>query len=241
MERNLSTLKLFKKLMIKKIFLFLTFLATALFAFAQTPSVIQNIRIPLWAEVDAYPELAAAQNPDTEAYSYPVNKIRELAPFLINGMVYGWNFVYTPSDKARQIEEVLEITPIMDVEAVTGAITYVSPWLENERLNCWCEFKRSEAQVQNYYLWSSIQNPKIHGRGKGELSDGFDGIKNAAEDALKDAVRSHYRKVIKNKPKKITGAVLIRDMPTIGVADGKYVINLDFFLECGKIIEYKVY
>lgn len=233
MEANLQIIKKYTALFI------LIVLAVPLFA--QTPSVVRQIRIPLWAELDAYPELEDAANKDSEQYDYPVKSIREVAPFLVGGMVYGWEFSYTPSDKARGVEEYLEITEIVSSNTIKGGITYVSPWLENNRLNCWCEYTRNEAQIQNYNLWNSIKNPVIHGRGYGELSKGFAGLKDAAYDAMKNAVREHYRAVIKNKPKEITGSVLIRDLPTIGIDAGRYVINLDFFLEYGKIIEYSVY
>ena len=226
---------------IKKIFLILLLLSIALPFTAQTPSVVRHIRIPLWAELDAYPELEDARNTEAEQYDYPVKSIREVAPFLVGGMVYGWEFSYTPSDKARGVQENLEIKEIVSSAYLLDGITYVSPWIQNNRLNCWCEYTRNDAQIQNYNLWSSIKNPVIHGRGYGELSKGFDGLKDSAYDSLKNAVREHYRAVIKNKPKEITGSVLIRDLPSIGIDAGRYVINLDFFLECGKIIEYTVY
>lgn len=233
METDLQIIK--KSLIALVLVLFVTPL------FGQTPSVVRHIRIPLWAELDAYPELEEARDTDSEQYDYPVKSIREVAPFLVGGMVYGWNFSYTPSDKARGVEEYLEITEIVPSDYLKGGITYVSPWIQNNRLNCWCEYTRNDSQIQSYNLWNSIKNPVIHGRGYGELSDGFDGLKAAAFDSIKTAVREHYRAVIKNKPKEITGAVLIRDLPTIGIDAGRYVINLDFFLEYGKIIEYSVY
>jgi len=232
MERNLQTLRRF-------ILILSLFISYSLFA--QTPSVVQNIRVPLWAELDAYPELAAALDKDAGRYEYPQQEIKQVAPFLINGMVYGWTFSYTPGDKARGVEEQLEVTEIMPQELIEGGITYVSPWIENNRLNYWCEYKRTPSQIQNYNLWNSIQNPMIHGRGYGQLSDGFEGIRNAAKDALRDAIRIYYRNTIKNKPKEITGSVLIRDLPVLGITSGRYVINLDFFLECGRIVEYTVY
>lgn len=209
--------------------------------YAQTPSIIKNIRIPLWAELDAYPGLEDAQNTDAGVYDYPIKSIREVGPFLITGMVYGWNFVYTPSDKARGVEEFFEVTEVQSLNPYKDLINYAYPWIQNNRLNCWCEYTRDDFQVQNYKLWSSIQNPTIHGRGYGDLAKGFDGLKDAANDALKNAVREYFRIKYKNKPKEIRGAVLIREIPVIGIDAGRYVINLDFFLECGKIVEYKVY
>lgn len=226
----------------KKLILFCLFLfSVSVNIYAQTPSVIEHIRIPLWAEVDAYPELEEAQDVLSEPYSYPIQKIREIGPFLISGMVYGWDFVYCPSDKSRGVEEYFELTEkkVSDVEIV--GIEYSSPWIQDEKLNCWCEYTRTPSQIQSYYLWSSIQNPVIQGRGTGSVTSGFDGIIEAAQDSVKNAVRNHYRTKVKNKPKEIRGAVLIREAPLLGIDSGRYVLKLDFFLEYDKIIEYSTY
>lgn len=206
-----------------------------------SPSQIRKIHFSLWAELDAYPELEQAQDLSSGVYDYSVFRIRQTAPFLIEGMVYGWEFSYTPQDNARGVEENLEITEIVPSDFFLNNITFSSVWFENERMNCWVTFERNESQIQNYNLWASIKNPVIHGRGYGKLGDGFDGIKNAAAEALKNAVREHFRAIIKNKPKQINGKVLIKEPPILGIDAGKYVINLDFFLECDKIIEYKVF
>lgn len=70
------------------------------------------------------------------------------------------------------------------------------------------------------------------------IADGFDGITNAANDALKNAVREHYRQILKNKPKEIDGHVIIRGTPQIGINAGRYVVELDFFLETDRIVKY---
>ena len=206
--------------------------------FAQTPSIIEHIRFAIWADVDAYPGTeAAATDAQAGEFDYPIARIKEIVPFLMEGLVYGWNFSYTPSDKTRGVEEYLEVTPVR-AEKSKFDIKYSSVWIENNRFNCWVDFTRTDHQVQTYNLWASIQNPTIQGRGYGDLTKGFDGIKEAAEDSLKNAVRSYYRNLIKNKPKQITGAVLLRKTPLLGIDSGRYVINLDFFLECGTIEEY---
>lgn len=234
MERSLQS--------IKKIFCGLAFAVLIMAAaVAQTPSVVKNIRIPLWAELDAYPGLEEAYDKDAEQYDFPIKRMRTIAPFVLSGMVYGWNFVYVPSDKARGVEEYFEVTEVVSSDVIKGGITYSSPWIENNNLNCWVEYTRTDSQVQNYNLWSSIQNPVIGGIGYGSIEKGFDGIEEAARDSLKSAIRNYYRKLVKNKPKEISGSVLIRNLPTLGIDAGRYVINLDFFLECGRIVEYSVY
>ena len=225
---------------IVNVFLILMIFSTRIIS-ADSPSQIRKIHFPLWAELDAYPELEEAQDLSADIYDYPISRIRQTAPFLVEGMVYGWEFSYTPQDNARGVEEWLEITEIVPSQNFLNYITFSSVWLENERMNCWVTFERNEQQIQNYNLWASIRNPVIHGRGYGKLADGFDGIKNAAAEALKNAIREYYRAIIKNKPKQINGKVLIKNPPTLGIDAGKYVINLDFFLECGKIVEYRVF
>ncbi len=243
MERNLQKIKealLQQKTKLLAFLLILAGLAGGT-AFAQTPSVIRNIRLPLWAELDAYPGLELSSTEDEGQFDFPVAQMRRIAPFIINGMVYGWKFVYVPYDKARGVEEYLEITEIVPVDVIRGGITYASPWISDNNLNCWAEYTRTDSQVQSYNLWASIQNPVIAGIGYGSVEKGFEGIEEAARESLKAAIRNHYRKTIKNKPKEINGSVLIRKFPTLGIDSGRYVINLDFFLECGKIIEYSVY
>lgn len=225
----------------KIIFSLFIFLNFSFAFFAQTPSFAELIRIPLWASLDAYPENSEANTSKDNIFSYPVSQLKKTAPFLISGMVYGWDFVYVPSDKARGVEEYFEIKEIQDFDIYKSQIKYTLPELDETRLYVWCEFQKNKHQIQNYQHWNSIQHPVIHGQGYGNISDGFDGFTDAAKDALKNAVREHYRKIIKNKPKEITGSVLIKNEPQTGVISGKYTIKLDFFLEYGRIIEYNCY
>lgn len=227
---------------IKKSFSIFVIFSVMAGLYAQTPSIIEHIRFSVWAQTDAYPGTEEAAN-DLNAgeYDYPIARIKEIVPFLMEGLVYGWDFVYTPSDKTRGVEEYLEVTPVRsagDHNQSSFDIKYSSVWIENNRFNCWVDYTRTPQEIQTYNLWASIKNPAIQGRGFGDLSSGFEGIKQAAQDAVKNAVRDYYRNIIKNKPKEITGRVLLRKTPLIGIDHGRYVIKLDFFLECGTILEY---
>lgn len=217
--------------------LFLFFSAAKIFS--QVPSFTEKIRIPLWAEIDVYPGLEGSA--DYEGYEYPVEEIKKTARFLLSGMVYGWNFVYVPYDKARGVEEYFEITEIHSASDSVNKIIYTSPWIDDTLLKCWCEYTRSKVEIENYKSWASIVHPLIRGKGYGNIELGFDGIKEAAKDSLKSALREYFRGKLKNKPKEISGSVLIKNEPLLGIDSGRYTINLDFFLEYDKIVEYTVY
>ena len=169
--------------------------------------------------------------------------MKETAHFLVSGMVYGWKFTYTPSDKTRAVNEFFELEEIQNFEPLISKITYEAPWISEEdaRLNCWVCFKRDAFQERNFQLWSSIRNPSVGGRGYGSIEKGFSGIVDASKDAVKNGIRDYFRNEIKNKPKEISGVLIIRKNPVIGIVSGKYVIYLDFFIDSVKIIPYSVY
>lgn len=215
--------------------LVLIFIFSSSFFFPQDSKT--KIRIPIWAELDAYPGLEEAQDTTQGQFDYPIKRLKETSKFLLNGMIYGWTFEYTPSDKLRNVSEyfnVKEINSIVPIEE----ITYKKPWIENNKLYCWIEYTRTPQMIWNLKTWESITTKKIQGRGKGKISNGFDGIIEASNDALKNAIREYYRSYIKNKPKEIDGKVIIRKTPEFGINSGHYIVELDFFLETDRILEY---
>ena len=221
--------------------------------YPQELSFQRKIRLPLWAELDAYPGLVEADPskkgekklPYDETkynkgiFDHAIGQMKKITPFLMNGMVYGWEFDYTPSDKLRGVPEYFEVKEIRSFEQESSKIRYEKPWFDESKVHCWAVFERDEGMVQSYDQWADVRNPRILGIGGGKIYKGFEGIQDAAQNALKDAVRTYYRKILRNKPKQITGRVLINKVPAILINSGEYQIQLDFFLETGIIKEYQ--
>jgi len=215
--------------------------------FAQKVYQDQQIRFALWASGDVYPGFFDKSKKQetaskTNMYAAPVARIKEVTPFLLEGMIYGWQFDYTPYDKARRVEEYFDFSPIQKLtEADLAEITYTKPWAQDDRLWCWVEFRRTPQMMHIFNSWQVITNPRIRGIGYARLEDGFAGIQEACGEALKNAVREYERKIIKNKPKEIMGRVMITEPPLIGIDAGRYVVTLDFFLETDRIIKYETF
>jgi hypothetical protein len=201
-----------------------------------------TIRITLWALSEALPGTREFAEPSDNPWAYAAQKIRETAPFLIEGMVYGWEFSYTPSDTARSVAEEFSFAPARKLaDADIARISYVNPREENNQVSCWVDFTLDDTMILLKKQWLSVSYRKVTGRGFAPLASGFDGIKQAASDALKTAVREYARSLEKNKPKEIIGRVLVVNNPRIGINAGKYQIELDFFLEVSKIEAYSLY
>ena len=207
---------------------------------AQEASQLEQLRIQLWAEMDAYPGLVV-NDESNSVFAFAKGRLKELAPFLMGGMINGWNFDYTPSDKVRKVDEYFSYEPALPFDKQVNPIEYRQIEVMEDRLYCWVYCNRTPTQQASYNAWGSIKHPKIHGVGQSKIEDGFDGIKTACEDAMKSAIREYWRGKIKNKPKEITGSVLLIHNPRIYIKEGRYTVDLDFFMETGRIIPYSSY
>ena len=241
----------------KRIPIILFFIFASAFLFAQ--STIKNsktsIRFQLWYSLDSFPGLIAPETPNDysittkptsnatpfkQGTDYSISKIKELLPFILEAQLYGWEFSYTPSDNARHVAEYFEITPIQTISINDPNISYDSPQIINEGkdFSCWITYTCTTYQTQLLQSYSAINFTKIGGKGSAPIQDETNAIKEAFSAAAKEAVRSYYRTIFKNKPKEITGTLYLIDAPRYYVVEGKYVADLDFFLKKGTIIQY---
>ncbi len=222
---------------IQKLVLTLSVIFFAFHSYAQDVSQERLVRFNIWALSDFVPG-----TPESLDEFYAIKHMSDIACFISEGMVYGWSFEYSPSDKARNVKEYFEYEPITKLsKADRQKIRYAKPWVQDARLCCWVEYDRSEGQIMAYRAWRGIEYPRIKGTGYAKLSDGFAGIQKACGEALKEAVRDYERSRIKNKPREITGKVLISQPPKIGIDAGQYKVTLDFFIETDRIKEYKMF
>ena len=233
----------------------------------QVPNQSRQLRIQIWSELDPFPGgfgdeawetgeddlpaagAAAAPLPSaggsaeseatrTRLYSFAIGRAKELTPFFLSGMLSGWTFDYTPSDKGRGVEESFEFGEITPFDWSMNSIEYRDPLPEDEKLLVWAYCDRTEVQQLSYRRWSSINLPKVRGRGSASVAKGFEGIRESVGSAIRDAVREYWRTYSRNKPKEITGRVLLIGVPRVYISEGQYKTDLEFFLETDRIVKY---
>ena len=227
------------------IFLFI-FFAALLFA---DPEDITFIRIRLWAPYDAVPTLSdpdiSSDSSGNTGYSpdaplkHASDLLKETGAFVINAMVYGWNFSITPKDNERGVKEYAEFIPIKEADVNTFDIKWSNTVFEQDRITCWMEFDRTPLMMHAKAWWNSVNCPRIHGSGESVYTGKIEAVEQAVFDAAKNAVLEYIKKIEKNKPKEITGTLLLKtETPGLRIDSGKYVADLDFFLHVDKIVRY---
>ena len=214
-----------------------------------------KIRVQMWSLLEQNPQLLQNLKEQTEEnnstskelskdffYQYSVNEIKNLAPFVFEGIIHGWNFSYTPYDKTRNVNEYFEFSVDgPNISKNDKNITFNNPYFQDNKLFCWVEYELSSAMLNKMKHSKSIVFKKISGKGKGKVSEGEEGIKKAFSEALKMAVRNHGRDIEKNKPKEMLGKVNITGTPRVYIDNGFYVVDLDFFVQVDKIIPYQIF
>ncbi len=209
---------------------------------AQTAQTDPTLRIELWVPFDEDPSLGIAPEPDEAVWMPAVRALHQVTPFIFSGMIYGWEFSYTPSDKTRGIEEYFEVTPLGSVQLKDPRLTFHDSLLTDTKIITQAEYERTAHMMKNREHWQSSTTAKVSGKGYGSVHEGTSGMQKAVEDAIKNAVRTWAQSYTKNKPKEIAGSIVLSDKtPLIGVKNGQYVADLDFFLYVVTINQYQFY
>ena len=209
---------------------------------AQAQELSPLIRIQLWVPAEEDPSRMNSAREGESPYMPAIRNLKSIAPFMLEGMIYGWNVTYTPSDSVRRIDEYYECTPVSEILADDPSIEWTESEITDETISCWLDYHRSDAQVQYRKWWNSVNIARITGKGSASLSLGPEGIKQAVIDAAKSAIRAYLQKTEKNKPKEMTGSLLLADVtPRVYIDHGQYVADLDFFLYVDKIEKYSYY
>jgi hypothetical protein len=212
----------------------------ALFAaFAQAPLAAEASRAkraPVWVYLETVPGNLSAD--ELAQKKPPIQEISDLARFLMGGMIYGWKFTYTPSDKARAVMEYFEFAPVKEISRDDPRFTITELTPAYPKLNCWANFTLDDSTRRWEMYWDSVLFKSSNGRGKGERKAEIAGVRNAYMEAVKDAVRSYARLLEKNKPKEIRGEVLLRDNPRLFADQGWFVADIKVLINIQELTPY---
>lgn len=197
------------------------------------------VRAPVWVFLEPQPGVMEDQNVPTKMP--PRKALTAVSAQVLQGMTYGWTFSYTPFDKKRNVAEEFVLTPVHELSPDDGRLHITELRPRYPYLYCWAEYRITDAMALRHQHWIRSTYVTAKGSGSGKRKDETEGVRQAYTAAAMDAVRSYLRKNEKNKPKYVSGEMLIKDNPRLYAASGSFTVELTVYLYIKEVVPYTVF
>jgi len=170
----------------------------------------------------------------------------EEAALFYSAMIYGWSFYYDVGEKARQIEEKLELEPVAVIEYGDPSLKVTDTEIKDMRLRVWTDYNLSDAQQRRMQVWRTgmIRNAQGIGYGQSSMEEypGWLAVKKAAlEDSARVALRALLRGSERNRPKEVTGFISLVSFPRYYMESGRWAVSARFRVQIKEIIPFAAY
>lgn len=192
----------------------------------------------LVAEVwfDASPVLPANH---TEGDAEPAEGLLREARYVFSGMIYGFSFLYTPSDRQRQVAEMFSINPVARIPWGAAGLRVVSTRRDEYRTYGRFYYSPSPSQQARLDAWSSVALPRSTAEARTSIVGGREAKYDAIESAVQEAIRAYLRTRIYNKPREIRGSITFVEPPKVRLDAGAYVARVKVALRVDDVREYQ--
>jgi hypothetical protein len=183
----------------------------------------------------------------TEAGVYPVptdvaeRQLLEEGRLLLSAMVYGWTFTYIPGDKARQVQESFVLTPVAQIPWGSPRLLVRQAETQEKRLWAQISYTMTTEEALRRASWESNTAALSTGRGKAPVTAGPPGKGASLQDAVRDAIRLSLDTRYVNKPRQISGDVVLWDDPQAYVASGAYTTVAKVKLLVRELVPYRIF
>lgn len=197
------------------------------------------VRAPVWVFLE--PQPGVMDNDEQGLRMPPLKALSELSKMIMEGMVYGWRFSYTPFDKRRNRAEEFELLPLKSISADDNRLSITELRALYPYLYCWAEYRVPDSIALHRTEWIRINYISAKGLGSAERKKEVEGVRQAYKRAAFSAIRGYLRKNIKNKPRTVMGEMLIKDNPRLYVSGGKFTAEVTFYLHIKELVPYEVF
>ncbi|MDR3324974.1 MAG: hypothetical protein LBS82_03160 [Spirochaetaceae bacterium] len=164
-----------------------------------------------------------------------------------SGMIYGWTFEYEPGERARMIEEAVELSPLGAVPFGDERLRVTDVRSGDGILSVWSDYTLAPEQAYRMDAWKASNTVGVNATGTAPLQ-GAAGAKErrdikfaALEDAVKKAIRAHLRLTNKNRPGSAAGRIALERFPEFAVADGRWTAHARFRLHVASVTPFAVH
>jgi len=151
----------------------------------------------------------------------------EEAALYYGAMIYGWSFHYDVGERARNIEEKLELTPLGTVEAGDPLLEITDIQVKNLNLYLWTDYRPAPFQLSRLSKWKAGTVRTAQGYGQAPLEDKYAALEDAARAALRAMLRGSER----NRPKEVSGYISLAAFPRYWLDKGQWAASGRFRVE----------
>jgi hypothetical protein len=205
---------------------------------AAQSSVRELLRAEFWADLEPVAGVGDEWpvTPETAR-----KRVLEEAAWVYGGMIWGFEFSYTPYDKARAIPERFEIESLGALKPELLSFASGARPRSLDEFRSFVEYRPdpSLASLMAGYAggsWKSCQ-----GIGRADMILGVKGRRAAYEDGLRAALRSYLQGALPNKPRLVKGRVAFERPPSLAILEGFYTAQLRARALITESIPYKIY
>ena len=162
--------------------------------------------------------------------------INEAARYF-GAMIYGWSFHYEVVEKARGIEEKLELIPLGTISADDPRLEPTNVQFNGPNLYLWADYRPEDTQRFRLAKWKAGSVRSAQGYGESPLDNKYA----ALEDAARAAIRAMLRGGERNRPKEASGYISLADFPRYWLSKGQWAAAGRFRVEILAIESFAAY
>jgi hypothetical protein len=194
--------------------------------------------------VDAEPVWVTLARNDDAKPEYPLSEpsiqraALSAAIGYFSGMVYGWAFEYEVGEKARNLADAFEWTPLGELPFGDARMLPSDSVREGSLFHLWADYEMDASQTARRNAWLGGQLRQVNARGRAGLRDTQ---QDALREAAKQAARSLVRGIERERPKSVRGRIALAAFPVITLAEGEWVASAKFFIEIQEVRKFHGY
>lgn len=204
------------------------------------------LRSEFWADLEPVPGVGEEWPVSPEEAR---RRMLAEAAWVFGGMIWGFEFSYTPFDKARAIQERFDVAPIESLTADAPALAAVaSPSADApsraqapSQLRSYAEYRPEAALVALMRGYANDPWRGSQGLGRADMDLGVKGRRAAYVDGLRAAVRAYLQGIEPNKPRLVKGRVVFDRPPSLAIVGGYYTAQVRVRLMVVEAVPYKIY
>ncbi len=172
------------------------------------------------------------------------------AAWVFSGMIWGFDYVYTPSDKVRKVEEFFTITPRGAIRPGDPGMRVESVRTEGVVILATITYLPESTARREYFSWSGAVYAAAQGKGGapslppvGQLAPAgrLESRRAAISAATREALREYLRGQTHNKPREVRGTCAFAMPPRVAIISGSYAATLRLRVSVTEIIPYGKY